>query len=278
MFFKRTSPNKLAIFFQFLISSLFLANLNIAAAGNDSIDAVATKFADPVSQYLLARKYMRGDGVEKDYAKAAKWFQKAADNNHTKAQFELAKLYLNGLGVDQNDAESVELLITPATKGNDQAQYLLGTLYLEGKGTEKNTSQAIDWLREAADQQHTKSLLLLANLYYQGNEVDKNIPESKKWLQQAVDLGVIEAEDLLAKITEDEQNARRLVELKKSPALRYRTAAEKGDIDAQFTLGNSYLKGENGLKKDSHEAVKWFKKAAEQSHANAQYTLGYLYY
>ena len=32
-----------------------------------------------------------------------------------------------------------------------------------------------------------------------------------------------------------------------------------------------------GVKKDNDEAVKWYREAAEQGHADAQYNLGYMY-
>ena len=49
--------------------------------------------------------------------------------------------------------------------------------------------------------------------------------------------------------------------------------AEKGDSTAQYFLGAMYAKGE-GVPKDNAEAVKWFRKAAEQGHTDAQYILG----
>jgi TPR repeat protein len=44
----------------------------------------------------------------------------------------------------------------------------------------------------------------------------------------------------------------------------YRKAAEQGDADAQFSLGTWYLLGDMGLDKDEGEGIKWYRKAAEQ--------------
>jgi TPR repeat protein len=52
--------------------------------------------------------------------------------------------------------------------------------------------------------------------------------------------------------------------------------AEQGDADAQFLLGLRYYQG-NGVAKDFVEAVKWYRKAAEQGHLFAQMSLGYCY-
>ena len=42
-----------------------------------------------------------------------------------------------------------------------------------------------------------------------------------------------------------------------------RTAAEQGNVDAQFILGECYSKGE-GVKQDYEQAAYWYRKAAEQ--------------
>ena len=51
-------------------------------------------------------------------------------------------------------------------------------------------------------------------------------------------------------------------------------AAISGDARAQFTLGNAYERGDYGLPLDYAEAAKWYRKAAEQNHHNAQLSLG----
>ena len=56
----------------------------------------------------------------------------------------------------------------------------------------------------------------------------------------------------------------------------YRKAADQGYAEAQFNLGNSYSKGE-GIPKDFAEAVKWYRKAADQGYAAAQNNLGKMY-
>ena len=57
----------------------------------------------------------------------------------------------------------------------------------------------------------------------------------------------------------------------------YRKAAEQGDADAQSNLGYMYYKGQ-GVPQDYAEAVKWIRKAAEQGHADAQVGLGWMYF
>ena len=56
----------------------------------------------------------------------------------------------------------------------------------------------------------------------------------------------------------------------------YRKAAEQGHAGAQCDLGLMYANG-RGVGKNEAEAVKWYRKAAEQREANAQFNLGLRY-
>jgi TPR repeat protein len=52
----------------------------------------------------------------------------------------------------------------------------------------------------------------------------------------------------------------------------FREAAERGHSQAQYNLGNMYLKGQ-GVKADREAAEKWFRKAADQGHKGAKKAL-----
>ena len=56
----------------------------------------------------------------------------------------------------------------------------------------------------------------------------------------------------------------------------FRRAADHGNANAQFYLGNLYYLGE-GVSQDYAEAVKWYGKAAAQADPLAQYYLGVMY-
>jgi len=69
--------------------------------------------------------------------------------------------------------------------------------------------------------------------------------------------------------------------MEKSPARGAAAAleatAEQGDPEAQFDLGCAYDLGE-GVPEDKAEAAKWYRLAADQDHAKAQYYLGNAYH
>src|SRR5690349_6084004 len=54
-------------------------------------------------------------------------------------------------------------------------------------------------------------------------------------------------------------------------------AAEKGDVNAQNTLGAMYASGLNGVEPNILEAIRWWTKAAENGDMVAQYNLGTAY-
>ncbi|HDZ56716.1 MAG TPA: sel1 repeat family protein [Pseudomonas xinjiangensis] len=55
------------------------------------------------------------------------------------------------------------------------------------------------------------------------------------------------------------------------------TAAEQGDMQAQFEMGDFYYQGER-TERDVEQAIKWFEEASLQGHPAAQYRLGLMHY
>jgi TPR repeat protein len=57
-----------------------------------------------------------------------------------------------------------------------------------------------------------------------------------------------------------------------------RAKAEKGDAQSQYELARAFYLGELGVAQDYVQAVKWYRKAAEQNLGYAQYDLGLCYF
>ena len=57
----------------------------------------------------------------------------------------------------------------------------------------------------------------------------------------------------------------------------YRKAADQEDSDAESKLGWMYFSGE-GVAQDYKEAIKWFHKAADQGDLRSQHNLGLMYF
>ncbi len=101
--------------------------------------------------------------------------------------------------------------------------------------------------------------------FYQGGDVTTAMAR----LRKASDAGHAPAQVLLADILDQ-------AEMNEEAVGYYRKAAEQGNPDGEYGLGNMYASGE-GVKRDFAEARKWILRAAEKSHPRATTTLAQAY-
>ncbi|MEK7707717.1 MAG: tetratricopeptide repeat protein [Verrucomicrobiota bacterium] len=71
-------------------------------------------------------KFASSEGATQDYAQAAVWYLKAADQSHALAQFNLGVMYARGQGVAKDDAKADVWICKAAHQGDAGAQYNLG--------------------------------------------------------------------------------------------------------------------------------------------------------
>jgi TPR repeat protein len=69
--------------------------------------------------------------VPRDYAAAAHWYRRAADQDCAPAQCNLGLCYQIGRGVAKNTAEAVRWFCLAAKQGDKTAQYNLGLHYAQ---------------------------------------------------------------------------------------------------------------------------------------------------
>lgn len=63
-----------------------------------------------------------------------------------------------------------------------------------------------------------------------------------------------------------------------APILMYRRAAELGDPEGMYNLGDTYEYGKGEVTKDEEEAIVWYRKAVEAGHGKSAKALGRIYY
>ncbi len=238
--------------------------------------ATLTKAAlngDAQAQFDLGKRYCDGDGVDKNFDEAVKWFRKAAAQGNADAQNSLGYCYGEGEGVEKNMAEALIWFRKAAEQGVAKAQCNLGNCYYDGDGVDKNLVESVKWYRKAAEQGDAQAQYELGRCYDFGEGVEKDLIEAVKWYKKAAEQGNADAQNSLGYCYgEGEGVEKDLIEAVKW----YRKAAEQGVAEAQCNLGNCYLNGD-GLDKNLTEAVRWYRKAAEQGDAQAQYELGRCY-
>ncbi len=72
--------------------------------------------------------------LNKDYAEAAWWYRKAANQGHAEAQHILGMMHAEGQGLTQNYGAAVKWYRKAADQGYAEAQTSLGVMYEKGRG------------------------------------------------------------------------------------------------------------------------------------------------
>jgi TPR repeat protein len=97
------------------------------------------------AQHALGVLYLKGRGVARDPAEAARWFERSAKNGTVAGDVELAILLFNGEGVPANEPLAARTFRRAAMKGNAIAQNRLARLYVAGRGLPANKIEAAAW-------------------------------------------------------------------------------------------------------------------------------------
>jgi TPR repeat protein len=93
---------------------------------------------------------------------------------------------------------------------------------------------------------------------------DQNEPEWRSWLQKSADLNNAEGQYFSGLLLYENESA---TEEDKEKAIKYYfSAAQKGNADAQATIGDGYYLGTIG-EEDHKQAAVWYQLAANQNHA-----------
>ncbi len=120
------------------------------ASATDQLRASAA-LGDAGSQYTLARKLSRGDGISEDQDAAVAWFRKSAEGGDTKAQLTMARLYFTGDGVPKDPMRGALWLKRAADKGDSFAQALMGMITLGGIGVAQDPYGALAWYSKSQE-------------------------------------------------------------------------------------------------------------------------------
>jgi TPR repeat protein len=125
---------------------------------------------DPETQYLVAESYyfgvgvLIGEGIQVDDREAAKWYYKAAEQGHKKAQFNLGQMYRYGLGVPKDGKEAVKWYRMAAKQGHVYAQYHMGWSYAKGWGVPRDYVRSYLWLNLVAKKGIAGAIKMLGDI------------------------------------------------------------------------------------------------------------------
>jgi TPR repeat protein len=157
----------------------------------------AVQRGDPAAELKLGNSYAAA--TPPDFAQAAGWWQKAADQQNAKAAFNLGQMYhLGQQGGKPDDAQAAKWWQKAGKLGHARAQESLGALYENGSGVKKSYADAATWYEKAANQGSVTAQASLSAVHLQG----LHYPEAYFWAAVAVahgDADAVTMRDRLAK-------------------------------------------------------------------------------
>ena len=228
---------------------------------------VKAGFTDSLTD--LAELYYQGIGTKKNYKKAYRYFQKAAQATHSDyALYSQAFMLMRGQGTKPNPHQAFDLFWSLAQNGYPPAALELFRAYKTGAGCEKDEQKARQWLETAANYRLPEALLQL------GLETSEENPERAFFLiQNAADLENSRAQYLTALSYQEgvgtAVNARR--------AFDYMLLSAKQHYPpAQWQTAQWYEQG-FGTEASPYQAFRWTRLAAQNGVPQAQQRLAEMY-
>jgi TPR repeat protein len=182
--------------------------------------------------------YEHGMNVPRDQAKAAQYYERAAELGHTSAQYSLALLYSTGLGVERDERLFFHWCHAAAKSKDHAAEYRLGAYYYNGfDGANKTITLAEEWFRKSAkggnaDGQAALGLMLL------NKEAFAGIGESaRSWLLKAANENSALAQFWLGNMYEHGHGDEVAIDLEEAKGW-YQLASANGNDEATSRLAD----------------------------------------
>jgi len=228
--------------------------------GNLSVPAADVS---SVSEYEAGKKFLTGQGVEKNPAKALEHFQKAAELGHIEAFGAIGYFYAAGLGVEKDDTKAAEWFQKGSEKGSAQAKFNLGRFYFDGRGGVNDKDKGLSLLEEAATLNLSEAHDALAEIYFLGLTQEPPVPDFTKaapHVKASAASGKPAAINMLGVM---KQSGLGLEMDKQGAEDCFRQAAMKGDFKAPSNLGH-LLDPESKKRSRRVEAMAWLIIAASQ--------------
>lgn len=193
---------------------------------------------------------------------------KRAQAGDVQAQVALGRA-LQDDGIAADKAAGTEWYRKAAMAGSADGAWMLGSATMAGVGVTRDVPTAIDWMRKSVgiDQNADHMAVLAVALLATGGT-----QEALQWAQKAADKGSSKGMEVLAMARLSGEMG-----LPKDVALAEKlltAAAQKGDVDAELSLGQFYITGLFG-RHDVAAGARWLQAAADAGSAKAAGTLAY---
>ncbi len=131
------------------------------------------KKGDEIAQYKVGEKFLKADGVERDFVKGYNWIEKSAKQGYPQAQFQMGVMYNTGIPRGRDQQKALMWYEKSADSGYPEAQANLGYMYFHGTGIEKNNDKCKYWLnRLRKNPKATESMKDSARIFLDVNNLE----------------------------------------------------------------------------------------------------------
>jgi localization factor PodJL len=115
-----------------------------AEVGNLALREAAA-LGDASAQFVVATRYLNGENVQQDYAKAAYWYGKAAAQGSAPAQYRVATMYERGRGVARDLKAALGWYERAASAGNIKSMHNAAVLASGNELGQPDYQRAYKW-------------------------------------------------------------------------------------------------------------------------------------
>lgn len=137
--------------------------------------------------YQLGKMYELGDGVPRDYAKAADCYRQGMERA-THARLGLAELTAKGLGVERDEKKALDLYRESAERELGGVAFGIAMGYDLGRGVPHDENEAARWWRMSGVYHNGGAALNLAKKLAAGTDVPRDVVAAYVWMTLAADI------------------------------------------------------------------------------------------
>lgn len=235
----------------------------------------AAKLNFAAAYHNLAVLYYDGVAVKKDIDRAVKNYKAAADLGFAASQSVLGAMYEKGEAVLKSQSKANELHRKAAAQNYPQALLNVALIYYMGKGEQVSLPLAFEWMQKAADFGSADAMYNLANFFRDGTGVKTSVDDAIFWYKKAAEFFISDANLNLGQIYADKgkTDSTQLV----VAADYYTLAVKQGNVAAHHLLSVFYFYGK-GVTQSYSQAFILAQYAATNNITDAQFNLGLMHY
>jgi len=259
---------------------------------------------DVQAQVEVGKIYRKGaKGLPVDYFTAYEWFHKAELKNNAEALYQIGSMHHYGQigpleiytgmfdnsdytgfqaghpGANINYSKALTWYMKAADLNHAGAQYAIATIHgmewQNGRQGRPNFEEAMNWYRKAADNGNGNALIDLYIIYRDGWSADRRtlVKADKNEAAKWYDKALNHEDPQTIYLLALELFFSRNKKQEEEAVRLFRKAAEQNIAWAMFYLGQAYRKGQ-GIKENQSEAAKWYRSAAENGSPELQFQVG----